>query len=167
MSIRSFAIAALAAMGVFATGCADTAGGPGPFGPSGPKAFAPDTVHSDGTVTPPPTLPADFHVQPGAEIFADTQIYAAYTTRAILNPDGTFGLEFTYRSPHKSAFTYAGRYTCQASTCDIEFDGSSLAFGVWRATGTTDGEILSISFNESALATDFENGAYRRVAPAP
>jgi hypothetical protein len=80
-----------------------------------------------------------------------------WASRYVLYPDGTFALQFG-----GPGLQYRGRYTESNSVIVFDWDGWSTA-GPWGATGTLDGDIMTVRYNLVMMLTDFEDGAYRLI----
>lgn len=71
--------------------------------------------------------------------------------------DGAFRLQFS--SP--SFFEYLGTYSLVGAEIDFDFDDSNTA-GAWAATGTFNGDCLTVEYNVVMSLAGFEDGEYCR-----
>lgn len=72
-----------------------------------------------------------------------------------LYDNGAFALDYPSGS-------YAGTYTERGGNLVFEWDGGS-GGGVWGATGTISGDILTVRYNLVMQLSDFEDAVYLRV----
>lgn len=70
----------------------------------------------------------------------------------VLFDDGAFVLKYP-------SGEYHGAYTVANDIVTFEWEGWSLA-GPWGATGTLDGDTLTVQYNTVMDLSDFENAAY-------
>lgn len=149
--------AALAALTNLLMGCADAARSVDP----------PILPPVDESARLRPAFPA---LSRAGEIYAASDalydLYSAYhghvalASRFVLYADDTFALQFS--SLHAGFFEYAGRYSRADSLITFDFEGSSTA-GSWVATGTLDGDVLSVAHNDVMHMADFLDGVYLRA----
>jgi hypothetical protein len=78
-------------------------------------------------------------------------------SRFILYDQGAFVLQYATLGEE-----YRGRYTETDSVIRFEWDAWSAA-GPWGATGTLDGDSLTVRYNLIMQLTDFEDAVYVRV----
>jgi hypothetical protein len=78
-----------------------------------------------------------------------------WPSRYLLYDDGKFTLEY----PHVS---YRGTYAEDGSTMIFSWEGWSTG-GPWGATGTIDGDTLTVRYNLIMQMSDFEDGVYQRA----
>jgi len=116
--------------------------------------------------TPPTALPALTPSPiPGARIFAFDHALSSSaseytkTSQFVLYDNGTFSLE--YRTCLCGG-EYLGRYTEATGAITFDWDGWSKA-GPWGASGTLQGDTLTVRYNQIMQLTDFEDAAYRRT----
>lgn len=88
-----------------------------------------------------------------------TSYHGSLTGRYDIVEDGTFALQFL--SARHGFFEYPGTYSAAGTTIDLSFDDSNIA-GAWRATGTFDGDCLTVEYNIVMFLADFEAGEYCR-----
>jgi hypothetical protein len=81
------------------------------------------------------------------------------TSRFVLYDNGTFELQ--YRTCMCGG-EYLGRYTETPGSITFEWDGWSAA-GPWGASGTLQGDTLTVRYNQIMQLTDFEDAAYLRT----
>jgi dipeptidyl aminopeptidase/acylaminoacyl peptidase len=104
-------------------------------------------------------LPPDFPPVPeGAEIYMrEHPDSMGSLSRYVLYSDA--GFELQYVTDRWGSFAYKGRYTRDGPGLTFDFDASSVA-GPWQATGTLDGDRLTIRYNLIMIMSDFEDGVY-------
>jgi hypothetical protein len=164
MTCRSFNSLAvrLVALIFLSTGCTDATQSAGPTAPppASPPASSPA---SSPAVAPPPPFPA--LSRPGEIFRAPDALYDSYSgyhgsqlgSRYVLYDSATFGLQFS--SLRFGFFEYAGHYSTSAdAVLTFTFDGNPS----WQATGILRGDSLIISYNVSAMMSDFMDGVYVR-----
>jgi hypothetical protein len=123
----------------------------------GPASPTPRTEATIPAPTPPPSGPS--------RVFAfDHELsypVSDYTRRSrfVLYDNGTFVLEFPVCNCQGE---YRGTYTAAAEDITFNWEGWSVA-GPWGATGTLEGDILTVRYNAIMQLTDFEEAVYRRV----
>jgi hypothetical protein len=79
------------------------------------------------------------------------------SSRFILYDNGSFMLEY----PAVNG-AYRGKYTESNGAINFEWEGWSRA-GPWGASGTINGDALSVEYNLIMMLTDFEDAAYTLV----
>jgi hypothetical protein len=84
-----------------------------------------------------------------------------YTQKSIfvLYDDGAFVLQYPSLG---SQVSYRGAYTVSNGVLNFQWEGWSTA-GPWGATGTLEGNSLTVQYNLIMELTDFENAVYVRV----
>ena len=80
-------------------------------------------------------------------------------SRYVLYDDGTFALQ--YSSANFPFVELRGTYQEADALITFEWESSNIA-GPWGATGTLDGDSLSVRYNLVMQWTDFEDGVYIR-----
>ena len=147
--------AAFMALLVLSTGC----GGLGPTSPSGrsePTAVSPSTS---------PPQPNFLALSGPSRIFTFdhslTYGVGDYTknSRFVFYDNGAFVLQFAIC---KCGGEYRGRYTEANGLITFEWEGWSVA-GPWGATGTVQGDTLTVQYNPIMELSDFENAVYLRT----
>lgn len=88
-----------------------------------------------------------------------TSYHGSLTGRYDIVEDGTFRLQFL--SARHGFFEYLGTYSLAGTRINLNFDDSNTA-GAWRATGTFDGDCLTVEYNIVMFLADFEAGEYCR-----
>jgi hypothetical protein len=85
---------------------------------------------------------------------------ADYTraSRFVLYDNGTFQLQAVDMSSG-NVMVWAGRYAVAGAVVNFDWDGTSAA-GPWGATGTLEGNSLTVQYNLIMQLTDFENAVY-------
>lgn len=78
-------------------------------------------------------------------------------SRYILYDDDRFELQIL--SIRWEIYSASGRYARDGVELTFDFDASSVA-GPWQATGTLDGDRLTIRYNLIMMLSDFEDGVY-------
>jgi hypothetical protein len=125
-------------------------------------ASSPDLSNGQPGV-PAPTSPKQDPPVEGARTFvfahelANPVSGSTWATRYVLYTDGTFA--FQYGGPGEQL---RGRYTESNSVIVFDWDAWSSA-GPWGATGTLDGDIMTVRYNIVMVLTDFEDGVYRLI----
>jgi dipeptidyl aminopeptidase/acylaminoacyl peptidase len=104
-------------------------------------------------------LPPEFPPVPAhAEVYVREHPHSSgLLSRYVLYSDGSF--ELHYRSGFLRILLYRGRYTREGPELSFDFATQSVA-GPWQATGTLDGERLTIQYNQIMMWSDFEDGVY-------
>ena len=143
---------ALVALLVLSTGC----GGPGPTAPT-PRTDAPPVARP----APPPSIFPPL-VGPSRTFPFDhdlTYRVGEYTKRSrfVLYDNGAFVLQFALCN---CGGEYRGKYTEANGIITFEWEGWSLA-GPWGATGTLEGDTLTVRYNLIMMLSDFEDAVYR------
>jgi hypothetical protein len=94
-------------------------------------------------------------------LLADASEFTKRST-VILYNNGAFALEYAIcNCPGE----YPGRYREANGVITFEWDGWSTA-GPWGATGTLQGDTLTVHYNQIMQLTDFEDAVYLRM-PGP
>jgi len=153
-AVRYGAVAALLAI---STACSESSP---PTRPS-PVAASVETPAPPPPVPHTPTFPAlsrPGRVYVGVPAPATPTHGSALYSRFVLYDDGTFALQ--YSSANFGFFDYRGTYTGETAL-EFQWEGWSTA-GPWGASGTLDGETLSVKYNLIMQLTDFEDGVYTR-----
>jgi len=140
---------ALVALLILSSGCGASA-------PTSP------TARSEPTANPAPTPPP---LSGSARIFSFEHELSSgasdytKTSRFVLYDNGAFALQ--YRTCNCGG-EYRGRYTEARGVITFEWDGWSVA-GPWGASGTLQGDTLTVRYNQIMQLTDFEDAAYLRT----
>ena len=138
-----------ASLVVMLTGCKDAIVSPREV----PPADGPAVVHAQPDFPP---------VRAGASVYnRTTRSYVPGSSRYVLYDDNTFALQ--YWRPDCGFFEYPGEYQREDSAISFHFDGYSIA-GAWVATGTLDGQTLTVAYNLVMQMSDFEDGVYVGVS---
>ena len=114
-----------------------------------PTAPAPDVSNR----TPAPAFPA---VTRPAQVYVDANSSPA-PSRYLLYDDGTFALQYS-----RLGLEYRGTYRVANGVVTFEWEGGSAA-GPWGATGSLNGDALSVRYNLIMQLSDFEDGVYLRT----
>jgi hypothetical protein len=143
---------ALLAVVVMATACGETA-------PTSPSAATPPPPRLAPGQPPPRNFPP--LTGPSRTFAYDHELsYPAqdYTkhSRFILYDTGGFVLQYT----SLTGDGYRGGYTQTDGTITFDWEGWSVA-GPWAATGTLNGDVLTVRYNDIMQWTDFEDAVYR------
>jgi hypothetical protein len=80
-------------------------------------------------------------------------------SRFVLYDNGAFALQYPICI---CGGEYLGRYTVANGVITFEWDGWSAA-GSWGATGTLQGDTLTVQYNQIMQLTDFEDAVYLRM----
>lgn len=125
-------------------------------------------VQQDPTLATPPPSSTDVMPPAVGELFVrtggheeETERYhgGSLEERYDVADDGTFRLQFL--SARYGFFEYLGSHTRAGAVLDLAFDDSNTA-GEWRASGTLDGDCLTVEYNLVMFLADFEDGVYCR-----
>lgn len=137
-------------------------GGSGPTSPS---------VRNELTASPSPTPPPARNFPPlsgASQIFTfDHELshrVSDYTkqSRFVLYDNGAFVLEYANLPICNCRGTYRGGYTQANGIITLEWEGWSIA-GPWGATGTLNGDTLTVRYDLIMALSDFEDAAYVRT----
>lgn len=148
-------------------GCSDSMAPTAPIPPLPSAPTAPSAPTPPATPTTPVALPSfPALTRPGTVYHAaDAELYSSWVgyamdSRYVLHADGTFVMQFV--STRWGCVGYTGRYTRAGSEITFDWDGWSIA-GPWGATGTLDGDALTVRYNLIMALSDFVDGVYTRV----
>jgi hypothetical protein len=124
--------------------------------PSSPTAMAPTSIVPSLVPPPPPNFPP--LSGPSRTFVFDHELsyHVRDWTRAsrfVLYDDGGFVLQYEKQGE------YRGGYTETSGVLTLEWEGWSAA-GVWGATGTIEGNTLTVRYNQVMGLTDFEDAVY-------
>ena len=133
-------------------------GGSGATSPSGTTHPSGTTQPSVVTVPPRPTFPP--LSGPSRTLVFDHALanhVSDYTihSRFVLYDNGAFVLQF----PTVAGDGYRGGYTEVNGAITFEWEGWNVA-GPWGATGTLNGNSLTVQYNPIMQGTDFEDAVY-------
>jgi hypothetical protein len=107
--------------------------------------------------TPPPFVPAGtpFRTFVFASATSPSVELRDYTLRSqfVLYDNGMFSLQYP------GGFEYRGTYTESQGTVIFSWEGGSRA-GPWAATGSLEGDRLTVKYNLIMMLTDFEDAVY-------
>ena len=144
------------------TGCAD------PVQPDQPVPTASPAQNAISAGTLPETTHVGAVYEEASPIYesdgSDAYHGGTLRSRFILGEEGGFSLEFF--SPNFGMFEYPGRYSRDGTALELDFDGWSRA-GPWLATGTLEGDSLTVTYNVVMMLSDFVDGTYVLAASVP
>jgi dipeptidyl aminopeptidase/acylaminoacyl peptidase len=122
-------------------------------------AWSPDSTRMAFVTAGADGSPREFRpVSGAAEIYVrESPDTLDSLSRYVLYGDDRFELQ--YLSHSWGPFSYQGDYSRDGAELTFDFDGSSVA-GPWQATGTLDGDRLTIRYNLIMILSDFEDGVY-------
>jgi len=111
-----------------------------------------------------PVVPAFPPLAKAGQVFAEPPgLYASHSaqhvSRFVLYDDGTFELQFVRGS---APMTFKGRYERDASSIAFHWDDWPTTES-WYATGTLDGDRLTVTYSPEMSLSDFADGTYTRV----
>lgn len=86
--------------------------------------------------------------------------HGSLSSRYVLQDDGRFRLQ--YLSARHGFFEYLGSYTLETRSVVLAFDASNTA-GQWIATGTLQGECMTVEYNTVMMLADFLDGKHCRT----
>jgi predicted small lipoprotein YifL len=142
-------VVVIATLVVMLAGCGDAIVSPREV----PPADGPTTTHGQPDFPP---------ISAGAAVYnRTTPSYIPGSSRYVLYDDSTFALQ--YWRPDWGFFEYPGEYRREDSAMSFYFDGYNTA-GAWVATGTLDGQTLTVAYNLVMMMSDFEDGVYVGVS---
>lgn len=136
-------------------------------GPTDP-IVAQDPIPATPPAEEPPPSSTDVMPPAVGELFVRTDGQSEETVayhggsleeRYDIAEDGTFRLQFL--SPRWGFGEHLGAYSLDGTKFDLAFDDSNTA-GEWRASGTIDGDCLTVEYNPVMYFAGFENGVYCR-----
>lgn len=82
------------------------------------------------------------------------------TSRYIFYEDSTFALQF--KSTRFGVFEYGGRFVRTDAKIQLSFNGRGVAWSR-EASGTLNGDALSVTYNAIMSLSDFVDGVYLRA----